>query len=344
MKLKILAAAAATAIAFLVCGCGDFAGDGASAHGLATGPRAPSGSLMTIGFEKAPFDKLAKKSLGDKHDEIAESVKEKMPNEIKEALEKSGLKDSDIVWAALTVTDVEFDENGNIKDGYVPPIIVAIGIEHDFDKLSDSLKATARQEMQSKFRDAEALGEKALYFTSKGTTAGFASIHGKIIVIGTSPALLEQGVALYRNGIGGTNLAMGGDTYLRLDASGIGERVFKKIPAETLKSVLDDEILPNAPAILRGLKTLSATLSASGESAVAVNIASETANISDAAALADAANQAVAQAKPAMALAAQLDQSAKPLADSLNSFEAKTNGTKFTFSGKILSEAIKNMK
>ena len=309
----------ASALVFGLCGCDSGSSGGAAANGLATGPRAIDGALVSAGFEKAALDKV----LGDKKTQTYAAFKEQIGDDFTEIMDKAGLADAEVAWAAFSLLDVEFDAEGEPKG--VPEMAFALAFGHDFDKLLAAAKEKSSEREKKMMKETTILGEKACVLSDDDITLAWVSIGGKILVGASSEDTAAKAVALYRDGKGGKAIDMGGDTFLRIAANAIGQRVCAKMPAERLGGALPPSI-PNGADILRGLKDASLAVAATGNGGVAASVKFETASEADATALANAANENIAPMKALFAMTAQQDPSSKPLVDALNALTVKTDG------------------
>lgn len=330
MNMKTIVVCA-SALIFGLCGCDSGSTSGGAAGGLATGPRAVDGALISVGADKASLDKV----LGGNKEALYAELDSQLPGDFKEMLTKAGLGDVEVKWGALSVVDVEFGEDGMPKDG-VPEIVVALAFDHDADKLFAVIKEELSDEHGPKQTDTAFLGEKALVLSDNNMTVAMASIAGKLLVIGTSEASAEKGVALYRDGKGGTPLAVGGDTILKAVVNAVGERVVKKMPAEMFEGALGPDV--DSAAIFQGLKDVDATIAGTAENGLGLTLKIGAASADDAAKIAAFANESLTGIKAMMGMAAAQDPEAKPAVDALNTVSVTTDGATVTGTAAVAGE------
>lgn len=329
----------ASALVFSLCGCDNGSATG-SAGGVATGPRAVDGALVSAGLEKASFDKV----LGADKDAFYAELKENLPGDFKTALTKAGLDDIEVKWGGVSIVDVEFGEDGAPKQ-VVPEMVFALSFDHDFDKVAAALKEAA-SEGNPKAKDATFLGEKGLVLFDDELTVAIASISGKIFVASTSEAGAEKAVALYRDGKGGNALPMDANSVFKAVVNSIGARIVKKMPAEQFEGALGEGV--DAAAIFQGLKDVNASVAATDDNGVAVSAKIEAASSDDAAKVVAFLNEQLAGLKAMMTMMPSDDPDSKAAVDALNAMtitaEGATIAAKLTLTGATVKNAIENMK
>lgn len=332
MSIKtIIVCASALVLGF--CGCSDNNGGagGAGAVDVATAPRALEGALVSAGAEKAAFDKL----LGDMKDGFYQGFKESMPDDFKDALSKAGLDDIEVKWCGVSVVDVELDESG--EPAKIPEMVVALAFDHDFGKISATLKEVAAKENKPQTKDATFLGEKGLVLFDDNVTIALSSVAGKILVVGTSEPGAEKAVALYRDGKGGKAITMDGAA-LKAMLNSVGSRVISKMPASNFEGALGPDI--DAVAVFKGLKDATVNITPAADNAVSIAVKIETASADDAGKVVAFVNEQIAGFRDMMTMMAAQSPDAKPMADALNSLSVKAEGAAISASVTVAGDTV----
>lgn len=348
MNFKSVAACAA-AVVLGFCGCDS---GSKTEGGLATGPRVADGAIVNAGYVKAAYDGL----LGDKKGEVYANMMVGLPGECKDMLTAAGLGDAEVKWAGVTLVDLALDENGE-PDPKTLKAIVALAVDHEIDKVSAAIQAQLQSEENAPaLTEAAFLGEKGFTLGDEELTVAVASVGGKILVLGVScdkavaVKQAEQGVALYRDGKGGRSMAMGEKDFLKVVAEEVGTRVVAKLPPEALAGARGPEGEDLAP-IFKGLKTLTAVMSATAGNGCGTEIRLDTASAADAEKLVAMANEALAglRAMMAFAVAAQgenqePDPEVMQATAVLNSISVAADGAaatvKMTIPGELVRKSI----
>ena len=328
----------ASALIFGLCGCDSGSNTGA-VSGLATGPRTIDNALISVGVDKASLDK----ALGGNKETFYDECNLQLPGDLKEALTKAGLDNTEVKWAGVSVVDVEFVEDGSPK-AEAPDLVVALAFDHDADKLFAVLKEEAAKDNSPSTKDATFLGEKGLVLGDGDLTIALASIANKLLVCATSEETAEKGVALYRDGQGGTAITMGGDTIVKAALASIGERIVKKMPAEQLEGALGPDV--DSVAVFQGLKNADATITTTADNGVSIAVKLDAASGEDAAKIATTINDAIAGFRAMVTMMAAQDPNSKPLVEFLNSLSITADGAtingKAAISGESLNKLIAN--
>lgn len=333
MNMKTIAVCASALILGL-CGC-DSGSNGGAASGLATGPRTLDGALISVGLEQAPANKI----VGEKKASVVAGMKDELPDDMKAIITKAGLDDAEIAWGALTLVDMEFDETGNPKG--VPELIVTLAFDHDFDKFVAAVKEADAEAGKNLVKDTTVLGEKAFSVSEDDLTVVVTSLSGKLLVCATSEATAEKAVSLYRDGKGGSALAMDANTIFKAVVSSVGERIVKKLPVELYKDGLGPD--EDATALFQGLKDVDATIAATADDGIGLTLKVGTASADDAAKVAALANEGLAGLKAMMTMMAAQDPEAKPAVDALNSVSVTADGAAINGNATVTGENFKKL-
>lgn len=337
MNTKMKYACAALCAALALCGC-DRGTQRGLVPGLATSPREPVGAIATAGFEKAALDRLLDSLDADVKNALCEKFKAKTPEDLKARLKEAGLEDAQIEWAAVSILDLDVNDND------LPAAFAVLAVQHDFDKLVDAQINTANESARKKLRKGELLGEKALIIENrrKGAAAALVSLGGKLLVAGTTLGAAEQAIALYRDGAGGRPFPMTGETILRVHGRNIGKRLFEKMETDDIRDIFDDGNFKEPEKVVRALKDAEAELAMPAAGELAIIIATTAASKADADALAGTVKKALDQLKGQAAIAARFDPAAKTIAEAVAAISISSSGERAVLKTTLTQEKIKD--
>ena len=161
-------------------------------------------------------------------------------------IEKSGLRDAELTWVALSTDGLEVVNGEQPSDGFC----VAIGGKLDLEKAIAVCQG--EKDCEVSFAKVEIEGEKAWRIALKGDGEAegmkganvdtyVASLGGRLSLVAMSREALAKQIRLYRSGaemgdaLGGFSAAKG--ELLRLHLSGIGELVKQYVPQGVLREI-----------------------------------------------------------------------------------------------------------
>ena len=181
-----------------------------------------------------------------------------------ELIKKSGLRDAELKWAALSMEGLEAVNGEQSPDGFC----VAIGGKLDLEKAIAACQGETDCEVS--FEKTEIEGEKAWRIAPNGdaeagklngTSADpyVASLGGRLALLAMSRDAIAKQIRLYRTGaekgdaLGGFTAAKG--EFLRFHVSGIGELVKQYVPQGVLREI--GYFVPDGAEMAVRLQTLT---------------------------------------------------------------------------------------
>ena len=272
------------AVSLALCGCGD--GDSASpskrAGNSSFKPMAEKNAAFVCGvnLDKGQLFKIADSYFdmfcsagfvtGDKLEEMTkkfESFKKdpfaEAPAPFRSFLDKSGLRDAEIYWAVLSLSDFS-TKNGEPQFG---GLSAAVAGTVDLSGLIASIEKEADGEVVFEAADVE--GEKAFHIVAQsgsdrrgmermGIDPYVVSLGGKLVIAAYSKDALSRQIRLYRDGknrgnaLAGFSAAEGELMHLRID--GLGDLIGGNVPERELKGL--NMLIPDGAKIAKELKSL----------------------------------------------------------------------------------------
>jgi len=172
-------------------------------------------------------------------------------------LDKVGYK-----WLSVSV-------GGTIEKDKVPDFALALASDLDLDKtIAECEKLLAEESDPSKpeFKKTTIAGVSAYEIVAKNTpvTLAVASLGGKLIVIGSSAAILEKQLYLYCGGKGEksefASFGKDGNAIVGVQAVKVGETIKKALP-DQIKAI--NAVLPGGDKIVENLGSVGIALGAS---------------------------------------------------------------------------------
>ena len=192
---------------------------------------------------------------------------QRAPADVRKFLETSGLRNAEIHWAVLSVSDFKMVEDTPLLGGFslavagtidVNKLISAIRQEEDCDVLFEKTQIggeTAWHVVPEKANDKKKMAEAHVdpYVTS---------LDGRLMLVAMSREALATQIRLYRSG-GGNGDALSGFSasdgeLLHLHLSGIGDILRKNVPPRELKVL--NQVIPNGDELVFGLEDLDISL------------------------------------------------------------------------------------
>ena len=183
---------------------------------------------------------------------------------VREFIEKSGLRDAKLTWAAMSMADFKVVKDEPRPEGFC----VAIGGKLDLEKIIAACQG--EKDCDVSFEKTEIEGETAWRIVPKrdrqakemkeaGVDPYVASLKGRLALLAMSQDTLVKQIRLYRKGEGkgdafaGFSAARG--EVMRLQLSGIGDLVKQNVPRSYLRQI--GKIVPDGDELVGGLQSLT---------------------------------------------------------------------------------------
>ena len=273
-------------LSLLVCGCGDGksgsgSGDGGGLSSFKPLAAKDAKFAVAVNLDKAQAFKVVDsymKMVSDMHLfegdslEAAKETIEKYRNDIfadldqekRAFIEKSGLRDARLEWAAMSLEDFRLEKGEPNPVG----LSVAIGGKLELEKLIDA--SQGEKDCKASFEKIEIEGEKAWCITpqdesdtkemkEKNIEPCVASLDGRLVLLAISRDTLAKQIRLYRKGadkgdaVKGFSAAKG--ELMRLHLSGIGDLVKKNSSKGELRMI--GNFVPDGDKLVCGLQDLT---------------------------------------------------------------------------------------
>jgi len=219
------------------------------------------------------------------------------PEDMRDFLEKSGLRKADFRWAALTMEGpLDFSGTKTDLSGLSLAVATDLDVEKAIAAFQKDLAKNGDDDLVS-FKKEAVAGEKAWRIGPKDAEdAGdwvsekfradpyLASLDGRLVLVALSRETLEKQIRLYRNGEGKGDAFEGfsaktGD-FARLRLSGIGDLISKTMSDRDLRGI--SEVLPNGVEIVKRLKNINMDVKAEPDGTTRHSIVLEAATDNDA--------------------------------------------------------------
>ena len=183
---------------------------------------------------------------------------------VREFIEKSGLRDAKLTWAAMSMADFKVAKGEPRPEGFC----VAIGGKLDLEKAIAACQG--EKDCDVSFEKAEIEGEtawrivpsrdrQAKKLKEAGVDPYVASLKGRLALVAMSRDTLAKQIRLYRKGeekgdaFAGFSAAKG--ELMRLQLSGIGDMVKQNVPRSHLRQI--ENVVPDGAELVCGLQNLT---------------------------------------------------------------------------------------
>jgi len=264
------------------------------------------------------------------------------PQDLRDFLEKSGLRKADFRWAALTM-EGPLDFSGTKTDlrGLSLAVATDLDVEKTIAAFQENLAENGDDDLFSFTKEAVA-GETAWRFGPKDSEDArawvsekfradpyLASLDGRLVLVALSRETLEKQIRLYRKGEGKGNAFDGFSTkpgdFVRLRLSGIGDLISKAMSDRDLRGI--SEVLPNGVEIVKRLKNIDMDVKAEPDGTTRHSIVLEAASDNDAEKIRTCLTELLSKLKSEIASATNVPQAIT----GLTAIKVEGSGSKVEF-------------
>lgn len=268
MKLTVSRFIACSTLAAVLAGCG----------GGATfdKPKVADGAVVAIAVGDVWNGKLvpALKKVGLSSNLLLKQF----PGDVQELLAKAGLEKIEPRWSVLSVGGLK-----GVVDGKVPRVAFAMAFPHDLPRIVSAVEEEAKKE-EAQFKQVTVADVPAWEihcddFKSGDTTVVpcIASLDGQVLLVTSSTSVMEQQIALYRDGKDESrdfaDFTVTPDDILKVSVAKVGDSIRESMGDSLENLTLLDEMIPDGDKMLLGIGTAQVSLSAASDSEVNLAIA-----------------------------------------------------------------------
>jgi len=346
-QFSTLVGMAALAATLAFCGCGDGKTEGSASFGRPAGftPMASQGVAFALGANldkeqafkivDAYVDRLLTpilektinpEKIREAKDNIAKYKQDLFadaPEDMRDFLEKSGLRKADFRWAALTMEGpLDFSGTKTDLSGLSLAVATDLDVEKTIAAFQKDLAENGDDDLIS-FKKEAVAGETAWHIVPKEAEDArvwvsekfradpyLVSLDGRLVLVALSRETLEKQILLYRKGKGKGDAFEGfsaktGD-FARLQLSGIGDLISKTMSARDLRGI--SEVLPNGVEIVKRLKNINMDIKAEPDGTTRHSIVLEAASDNDAEKIRTCLTELLSKLKSEIASAANVPQ------------------------------------
>lgn len=268
MKLTVSRFIACSTLAAVLAGCG-----GGPAFDK---PKVADGAVVAIAAGDVWKGKLAPafKKVGLSSNLLLKQC----PDDAQELFAKAGLEKIEPRWSVLSVGGLK-----GVVDGKVPRVAFAMAFPHDLPRIVSAAEEVAEKE-EAQFKQVTVAGVPAWEihcddFKSDDTKVVpcIASLDGQVLLVTSSTSVMEQQIALYRDGKDESRDFAGftvtPDDILKVAVAKVGDSIRESMGDSLEDLKLLDEMIPDGDKMLLGIGTAQASLSAASDSEVNLTVA-----------------------------------------------------------------------